>query len=119
MLRGRQWPDLLWNDVRQLARVNRSDRPWELPFAAALAMGLPIVGSAVPGIENLLARGNGVGIAVEQTPEAFAAAFRRLRDDPLEAAGLRVRARQLAETEYSMQAMFARYDRVVASLCQG
>lgn len=30
------------NEWRQLAQLNRSDRPWEMPVAAALAIGLPI-----------------------------------------------------------------------------
>ena len=33
---------LLADELRELARVNRSDRPWELPVAAALASGLPV-----------------------------------------------------------------------------
>lgn len=33
---------LLADELRQLASVNRSDRPWEMPVAAALASGLPI-----------------------------------------------------------------------------
>ena len=32
----------LANELRQLVRVNASDRPWEMPVAAALASGLPI-----------------------------------------------------------------------------
>ena len=33
--------------MRQLANVNRSGRPWEMPVAAALASGLPIfIGAA-------------------------------------------------------------------------
>jgi hypothetical protein len=34
--------ELLAGELRQLASVNRSDRPWEMPVAAALASGLPI-----------------------------------------------------------------------------
>jgi hypothetical protein len=38
---------LLADEWRQLASVNRSDRPWEMPVAAALASGLPIfIGTA-------------------------------------------------------------------------
>lgn len=38
---------LLADEWRQLASVNRSDRPWEMPVAAALASGLPIfIGAA-------------------------------------------------------------------------
>ncbi len=37
----------LVNEWHQLASVNRSDRPWEMPVAAALASGLPIfIGAA-------------------------------------------------------------------------
>ncbi len=37
----------LATEWRQLASINRSDRPWEMPVAAALASGLPIfVGAA-------------------------------------------------------------------------
>lgn len=37
----------LADEWRQLASVNRSDRPWEMPVAAALASGLPIfIGAA-------------------------------------------------------------------------
>ncbi len=38
---------LLGNEWRALASVNHSDRPWEMPVAAALASGLPIfIGAA-------------------------------------------------------------------------
>jgi hypothetical protein len=36
----------LTDEWRQLASVQRSDRPWEMPVAAALAGGLPIFISA-------------------------------------------------------------------------
>jgi len=39
----------LADEWRQLARVNQSDRPWEMPLAAALAMGLPIFVGATQG----------------------------------------------------------------------
>ena len=38
---------LLAEELRLLASVNHSDRPWEMPVAAALASGLPIfIGAA-------------------------------------------------------------------------
>lgn len=38
---------LLGDELRQLTSLNRSDRPWEMPVAAALASGLPIfIGAA-------------------------------------------------------------------------
>ncbi len=37
----------LFDEWRALASLNRSDRPWEMPAAAALASGLPIfIGAA-------------------------------------------------------------------------
>ena len=46
----------------------------------AMAKGLPIVGSDVAGISDLLARAGGCGLlAADQSPEAFAAALRRAR----------------------------------------
>ena len=42
----------LWtlrNEWRHLVRVNPSDRPWQMPFAAALAGGLPVVVGAIFG----------------------------------------------------------------------
>lgn len=39
----------LAEEWRQLARVNHSDRPWEMPVAAALAMGLPIFAGVALG----------------------------------------------------------------------
>lgn len=84
----------------------------------ALAMGLPIIASDVPGISDLLAKGDGVGLAVGQSPGAFAETFRALRSDPERQSTLRSRARALAEREYSKQAMLARYQRVLESLCR-
>ena len=44
LLRGRQ---RVASELRQLASINRSDRPWEMPVAAALASGVPIfIGAA-------------------------------------------------------------------------
>lgn len=43
----RRLRDFLARELRQLARLNASDRPWEMPLAAALASGLPIfIGAA-------------------------------------------------------------------------
>ena len=43
----RRCKQVLAGELRHLASVNRSDRPWEMPVAAALASGLPIfIGAA-------------------------------------------------------------------------
>lgn len=36
-------------EFRQLSTVQRSDRPWQMPFAAALALGLPLLAGAACG----------------------------------------------------------------------
>lgn len=83
----------------------------------ALAMGLPVVGSDVPGIANLLAEGRGVGLAVAQEPQAFADAFVKLRDDADLAASLGQRARALAVGRYSQANMFQQYRDLLDRLC--
>lgn len=83
----------------------------------AMAKGLPIVGSAVPGIEDLLAEGGGVGLAVPQSAQAFADALTRLRDDAALRVSLGTRARALAEAHYGRDAMAARYDARLRTLC--
>jgi glycosyltransferase involved in cell wall biosynthesis len=85
----------------------------------ALAMGLPVVGSDVAGIKDLLASGGGVGLVVAQTPEAFANALRQLVDDADLAAELGRRARALAVAEYGHLTMFQRYQCILDRLCAG
>lgn len=80
----------------------------------AMAMGLPIVGSNVAGIADLLAEGSGYGkLADDQTPRAFAAALRELRANPVETAAMAKRARSLAMTRYSQGAMFESYNALI------
>lgn len=85
----------------------------------AMAVGLPIVGSDVLGISNLLSSAGGVGLLAAQSPEAFAARLRALASDPALATSLGQRARQCAEAEYSHESMFERYRSLVDRLCAG
>lgn len=80
----------------------------------AMAMRLPIVGSNVAGIADLLAEGSGYGrLAEDQTPRAFATALRELRANPVETAAMAKRARSLAVTRYSQGAMFQSYNALI------
>lgn len=84
----------------------------------AMAMGRPILGSDVPGINDLLTVGGGGGLlAGAQTPEAFAEALRRLAREPGLAEGVAGRARALALTDYSQDGMFKAYQKVLAQAC--
>jgi glycosyltransferase involved in cell wall biosynthesis len=75
----------------------------------AMAMGLPIVGSNVPGIANLLSLDGGIGLLAEQTPEAFASGLSQARSDRAEMSRMGRLARSVAVREYSQLRMFERY----------
>lgn len=56
-------------EFRQLATVQRSDRPWQMPFAAALALGVPLLAGAACGrLEDGLTASLG-GLAFLYLPE--------------------------------------------------
>lgn len=84
----------------------------------AMAMGLPIVGSDVAGIENLLGLGQEAGVVVAQDSSHFAAAFRALAVDEERARRLGARARAMAVEQFSQAGMFRKYESVIASLCR-
>jgi glycosyltransferase involved in cell wall biosynthesis len=82
----------------------------------AMASGLPIIASNVPGIENLIAGETECGILVEgQSPQGFADAVLSLFEQPEEMRRLGARARRLAEDSYDSRLMFSRYNRLIES----
>lgn len=84
----------------------------------AMAMGLPILDSDVPGINDLLAGGGCCGVVADaQTPHAFAEALRRLTREPDLADGVARRARALALSDYSQHGMFKAYQTVLTHAC--
>jgi glycosyltransferase involved in cell wall biosynthesis len=74
----------------------------------AMSMGLPILGSDVPGIRDLLADGRGM-LAGSQTADGFARALSHLAQSPCQAAAMGRTAREAALAHYSQQAMHGRY----------
>jgi hypothetical protein len=58
----------LTDEARQLASVNRSDRPWEMPVAAALASGVPIFVGAAYGEIGLGLAGSLGGLVFLHVP---------------------------------------------------
>jgi len=82
----------------------------------AMAMGLPILGSNVPGIQNLLSEGRGI-LAQEETPEGFARALRQIADEPDATARMGQLARATALDYYSQQAMYAQYRALLEQIC--
>jgi glycosyltransferase involved in cell wall biosynthesis len=85
----------------------------------AMATGLPIVGSDVEGVRNLLSLEGGCGLlAPAQSAEAFAEALADLATDRTETERLSANAKRLAEERFSNQAMFEAYDRLIQECMQ-
>lgn len=70
----------------------------------AMAYGVPVVASRVGGLEEIVADGRS-GLLVENTPEAIAAALRRLLEDQAWARDLAACARRRVEESFSAEAM--------------
>lgn len=79
----------------------------------AMGCGLPIVGTDIPGIRAQLGGEPAAGLLVEQSPEAFAKAIKRIADSEEERIALANAARQRTVDRYSHIAMFEAYDRVI------
>lgn len=62
---ARQW---LASEWRHLTHVNRSDRPWEMPVAAALATGLPLCAGVAYGEPGLGLAGSLGGLVFLHLP---------------------------------------------------
>lgn len=65
-----RWWALFLEELRTLGRVNRSDRPWEMPISAALASGLPLfigIAAGEPGLGLVAALGGQVFLYLPPT----------------------------------------------------
>ena len=78
----------------------------------AMASGLPIIASDVPGVRELIGGADSSGILVANIPEAFARAVIAVVDDVAQAAELGKNARELCLREYSVQTMFKKYNQI-------
>lgn len=85
----------------------------------AMACGLPIVASNVPGVNNLLNREQNIGVLVDsQSSHAFSAAINNLVDCPARAKEVSENGRYVAEADFSKETMARRYSRLIDSLCK-
>jgi L-malate glycosyltransferase len=75
----------------------------------AMAAGLPIVASDVPGVSNLIRHEEDGLIVPPGNPAALATAIRRLLDSPMLRQELGRRARERVEVEFSRRVMVERY----------
>lgn len=80
----------------------------------AMAMGLPIVGSNVDGISNLLGADNDCGILTKtQSGDDFADALQEANSNSDIVSKIAANARRLAVTRYSQDAMYHAYKQVI------
>lgn len=80
----------------------------------AMACGLPIIASDIPGINNLLA--DDKGILVENSIEAYAGAIKMLTGNKELIAKLAADSRYYAEKELSNTRMFKSYDDLIKTM---
>jgi glycosyltransferase involved in cell wall biosynthesis len=85
-----------------------------LPIAAleAMALGRPLVASAVGELPRLLADGAGL-LVPPREEQALAAGLRRVLASPEERAAMAARARERVRQEYSVERMAERYARLL------
>ncbi len=108
-------------DVRQLlsrATVFVLPSAWEgMPVSVmeAMACGVPIVGTNVPGIRDLVVDGT-TGLLVESTAEALASTIGRILDDPALAAALGSAGAARVRGEFTVERMVSQYDDLYRSL---
>lgn len=81
----------------------------------AMACGLPIIASDIPGINNLLIENTGLLVTHEAV--AFANAIRSLTSSHKYADKMGITARIYAENNFSNQQMFKEYNSVIEEIC--
>jgi glycosyltransferase involved in cell wall biosynthesis len=107
--------------VRQLlsrAAVFVLPSTWEgMPVSVmeAMACGVPIVGTNVPGIRDLVVHGT-TGFLVEPTPDALASAIGRILDDPALGAALGSAGTKRVCREFTVERMASQYEDLYRSL---
>ena len=85
-------------------------------FAEALASGLPIVGTDVGGIPDLVTSGENGLLVPPSDPAALAEAIVQLADDPVRRSAMRRRNREKAERELGWDTVVQRYAGLYRSL---
>jgi glycosyltransferase involved in cell wall biosynthesis len=85
----------------------------------AMACGLPVVGSDVNGIAELVEHGRTGYVVPPGRPDLLAAALERLAAEPVEAATLGTAGRERIRTEFGVESMVAAKERLFVELAAG
>ena len=109
-------------DVMQAADLLAMPSLWEglpLTLLEAMACGLPIVGTSIPGLVDVVTDGQEGFLVPPEDPVAFASALDKMVRNPDERAEMGRRARRLVEERYSFKRVYAElveiYRQVMAS----
>jgi glycosyltransferase involved in cell wall biosynthesis len=105
-------PELLM--ATQICVLSSHYEGMPLALVEAMAAGCVAVGSAVPGIRELLSDGVDGRLFEHQSAPALAAVLHDLLTRPQEAAALAERGREVALRQYSLQRMLASYESALA-----
>jgi glycosyltransferase involved in cell wall biosynthesis len=92
---------------------------WEqapLALAEAMAMGLPVVATAVDGVPEMVNAGKTGILVPPKDPHALAAAICRLLDDPALAERMGKAGRERAEQMLALETMVSRYEDFLRNL---
>lgn len=110
----RNVPELLMG--HQLCVLSTHYEGMPLALIEGMAAGCAVVGSAVPGVREVIRDGEDGRLVAENDPVALADALESLLRAPDEAARLGAAARRAAVERYSRELMNARYEALFLSL---
>lgn len=110
----RNVPELLMG--HQLCVLSTHYEGMPLALIEGMAAGCAVIGSAVPGVREVIREGEDGRLVAESDPVALADALEALLRAPDEAARLGAAARRAAVERYSRELMNARYEALFLSL---
>lgn len=90
-----------------------------LSLLESMASGLPLVGTRVGGVSEMIAEGHNGILVQPRAPLELAAALMRVLQDPATAQRWGRASRQRAEREFGVQRMVERYEELFATLLDG
>lgn len=107
-------PELLTN--HQICLLSSHYEGMPIALAEGMAAGCAVIGSSVPGIQEMIQSGKDGLLVPPCSPEAMAAAIENLLTDNIYAENLAKTARQRAMAEFSLTRMHEQYENLYFTL---
>lgn len=104
--------------AHQLCVLSTHYEGMPLALLEGMAAGCAVVGSAVPGVREVIRDGIDGRLVPEADPDALAAVLEQLLRHPEQAAQLAAQARLTALREYARERMHQRYEALLLTLAQ-